>query len=310
MLYRTEFEAMGCLVIAMLDSSSPKASEILSEVSIWFDGWEQTLSRFKTDSELTKLNMQAGWPYSVSQVTWDVFQAAAAAEKASGGLVKATILKALISTGYDKSFKNLINEEPGQNLNTWNIAQSLDEVTLDKQAMTICLPLDVQLDFGGVAKGWAADQAAKRLAEFGPALVSAGGDMAVTSLLKSGETWPVTIDDPFNRGEVIANLGLTACGMATSGTDYRRWKAGGQWNHHIIDPRTGRSAQTDIISATVVAPNIMEAEMAAKTVVISGSQQGLKWIEDRPGYAAFLVLESSGEIIISNQMNQYFWRSK
>ncbi len=310
MLYRTEFEAMGCLVIAMLDSSSPKAEVILSEIANWFDGWEQILSRFKKDSELNKLNRQAGWPHKVSQVTWNVFQAAVTAEKTSGGLVKATILKALISSGYDKSFEKINIEPTNQNLNTLNISPSLEEVTLDEQNMTICLPLDVQLDFGGVAKGWAAEQAAIRLSEYGPALVSAGGDMAVTAAMKNGDPWPVTIDDPFNRGKVIANLGLTTCGMATSGTDYRRWKAGGQWNHHIIDPRTGQSAQTDIISATVIAPNILEAEMAAKTVLISGSQQGMKWIEARPGYAAFIVLESSGEILISNHMNDFFWRSK
>jgi thiamine biosynthesis lipoprotein len=119
--------------------------------------------------------------------------------------------------------------------------------------------------------------------------------------------WPVTLDDPFRSGEIISTLMLGACGVATSGTDYRRWKQGGRLSHHIIDPRSGHPAQTDLIAASIVAPTVMQAEMAAKTVLILGSQAGMQWIEARPEFAALLVLET-GDIYHSNHMEQYFWR--
>ncbi len=100
---------------------------------------------------------------------------------------------------------------------------------------------------------------------------------------------------------------LGACGVATSGTDYRRWKQGGRWSHHLIDPRTGLPAQTDVVTATVVAPNALLAEMAAKTVLILGSGPGLDWLENQPGFAALVVLET-GEILFSHHLEAYFWR--
>ena len=166
----------------------------------------------------------------------------------------------------------------------------------------------MRLDFGGVAKGWAAEQAAQRLAEFGPALVSAGGDIAISAGLSDTGLWPVTIDDPFNPGQIIATLGLGACGIASSGTDYRRWKQGGRWNHHIIDPRSGQPAQTDLIATSVIAPTTTQAEMAAKTTLILGSQDGLKWIETRPELSALLVLET-GDVISSSNLEPLFWRT-
>jgi thiamine biosynthesis lipoprotein len=295
-------------MIAMVDSSSPAAPKLLAQVPNWFDEWEQTLSRFRVDSELNLLNRQAGWPVKVSHTLWDVFQAAVDAEKASDGLVMATVLEAMVNAGYDRSFDQLLRERLSGPANNWNMVTSLSEVSLDQSARTICLPADVRLDFGGVAKGWAAAQAAQRLSDHGSALVSAGGDMAISGELPNAGLWPVTIDDPFKSNTIITTLQLGSGGVATSGTDYRRWKQGGQWSHHIIDPRTGQPAQTDLITATVIAPSAMQAEMAAKTALILGSQHGLDWIEARPELSALLVLET-GDILYSNHFEQYFWRS-
>lgn len=308
MLYRIDFRAMGCLMLAMLESPSPKAKDLLARVPGWFEDWEKSLSRFRPESELNHLNHSAGWPVPVSQTLWDVFQAARLAEKESGGLVTATILEALEAAGYDRSFEALEEGRPIAPVSTWNRVPSLEEVTAIEATRAICLPADVRLDFGGVAKGWAAWQAAGRLSKLGAALVSAGGDIAISAGLPEGGLWPVTIDNPFRAGESITTLGLGAGGVATSGTDYRRWKQGGRWNHHIIDPRTGQPAQTDLIAATVIAPSATQAEMAAKTALILGSQRGLEWIEARPEFSAFLVLES-GEILFNKKMEKYFWRS-
>lgn len=309
MIYRIDFKAMGCHMLAMVDSSSPKAPKLLADVPNWFETWEQALSRFRAESELNHLNRSAGWPVQVSQTLWDVFQAALEAERDSDGLVTATLLDALINAGYERSFDQMPRESRQAALSVWNRVTSLAEVSCDEAARTLCLPADVHLDFGGVAKGWAAGQAVRCLAEYGPALVSAGGDIAISAERRrpTPRLWPVSIDDPFRPGEIINTLMLGACGVATSGTDYRRWKQGGRLYHHILDPRTGQPAQTDLITATVIAPTALQAEMAAKTVLILGSQRGMPWIEARPELSAVLVLES-GDILYSDQMEQHFWR--
>ena len=102
---------------------------------------------------------------------------------------------------------------------------------------------------------------------------------------------------------------LGRCGVATSGRDRRRWQQDGVWRHHIIDPRTGMPAETDVLSATVIAPDLIWAEIAAKTAFILGSQAGLAWIEERPALAAVLVLED-GRGLFSTRMEGYLWKEK
>lgn len=315
MIYRIDFKAMGCRMLAMVDtipnllrdSPSSEVTETLAQTPNWFEEWEQSLSRFRLESELSSLNRSAGQPVQVSQTLWDVIQAAHQAEIASGGLVTASVLDALLAAGYDRSFDLLPTERLSAPVTGWQASSSLAEIDADPLTRTIILPVDMQLDFGGVAKGWAAQQAANKLSAFGPALVSAGGDIAVSAAQNNGELWPVTVDNPFETGSHLGTLMLGACGVATSGTDYRRWKQGGRWNHHIIDPRNGQPAQTDVVTATVIAPDALQAEMAAKAVLILGSERGWEWIEDRPGFSAMLVLEN-GDIIYSNHMEHYFWR--
>ncbi|MCX6065456.1 MAG: FAD:protein FMN transferase [Chloroflexi bacterium] len=304
---KIDFKAMGCRMVAIVDSSAPLAPELYQQVPVWFEEWEAALSRFRPDSELNRLNRSAGWPFQVSETMWQVFQAAVDAENASDGLVRAAVLEALVAAGYDRSFDMISPERMSAPVGVWGAVGSLAEVSVDESTCTICLPVDMQLDFGGVAKGWAAQQASKRLAEYGAALVSAGGDVAISGERVSGELWPIAVENPFIKGEYLQTLMLGACGVATSGTDYRRWKQGGRWSHHIIDPRTGQPAVTDVVTATVIAPDALMAEMAAKTVLILGSMKGLEWLAERPAFSALLVLET-GQVLLSNHMGNYFWR--
>lgn len=137
----------------------------------------------------------------------------------------------------------------------------------------------MRLDLGGIAKGWAADIAAQRLAKAGPALIDAGGDIAVSGPMADGSPWPIAIANPFAPEDSLGLLLLVRGAVATSGRDYRRWTRGGVEQHHIIDPRTGQPAQTDVLSATIVAPDGPAAEMAAKVALILGSQAGLAWLD-------------------------------
>ena len=190
------FRAMGCQMQALVDDDSAAASAALAQVPVWFEGWEATLSRFRGDSELTRLNAIHQQPVAVSPVLWQVVDLAFAAARESDGLVTPTQLAALEAAGYDRSFDELSHTEPlapaaeltpDQEWQPPRPAPDLASVvTRDAGQRTLCLAAGVRLDLGGVATGWAADEAARRLGEFGPALVDAGGDIAVSGARAGG----------------------------------------------------------------------------------------------------------------------------
>jgi thiamine biosynthesis lipoprotein len=307
MLHRLPFRAMGCQMLAALEHESESAPGILDQVPEWFETWEQSLSRFRYDSELSRLNRTADQPVTVSHTLWEVFQASLVADRSTGGLVTPTVLDAVMMAGYDRPFDEL----PASTAYTevWTEIQPLSLVVYDEESRSICLPPNVHLDFGGLAKGWAAYQTVKRMKPNGPALMNAGGDIAMSGPRLDGEAWLIGISNPFAPAEDLTTLQLYGGGVATSGKDRRRWTQGDMLAHHIIDPRTGKSALTDILTATVIAPTVMEAEAAAKSVFLLGSEAGLERLEADSGLAGLLVLDN-GEILTSSRLINFLYRRK
>jgi thiamine biosynthesis lipoprotein len=300
-MQRLEFRAMGCHMAAVLDADRHTAS--LNAVPAWFEAWEQTFSRFRPDSELNQINQRAGQWTRVSAALWDVMHLALVAARWTDGLYSPTILNALEAAGYDRTFdaitasaKPITPQPDGQ----W---RSIQRQSLKR---SICLPSEVRLDLSGIVKGWAADRGAKKLGLHGPALIDAGGDVAVSGPRADGSPWPIGVLNPFQPDQPFETLKIDRGGVATSGKDYRRWLRDGQWQHHLIDPRTGLPAQTNVLSATVIAPTAYEAEIAAKVIAISGSEEGLAWLEEQPDYAAVIVRED-GRAVYSAQMKHYLW---
>jgi thiamine biosynthesis lipoprotein len=307
-MIRVKFQAMGCSMTALLDHEGPRASKLLEKVPGWFEEWEQELSRFRPDSDLNRLNRSAGTSFPASPSLINVIQAALDKAHWTGGLVVPTIRESLEIAGYDRDFDFVSPVQPGKltsskktNPNDWQ------QITVEEQNQSIFLPEGMALDLGGVAKGWAAHQAMLRLREIGPALVDAGGDIAISGAQTDGQPWLVDIADPLQVQESLDMLALNDCGVATSGIDHRRWLQGDVLKHHIIDPRTGETAQTDLASVTVIAPDVLRAEAAAKTVLILGSQKGLEWLEDRPELCCGLLALQDGRLLYGHDIQKYLW---
>jgi thiamine biosynthesis lipoprotein len=263
-----------------------------------------TAQPLRPDSDLSRLNAAAGHQVFVPPALWEVLGVALDAARQSEGLVQPTILAALEAAGYDRSFDQLAPMMAGAPLPAH--ASDWHALKLDRRTHSVTLPAGVRLDLGGVAKGWAADQAARRLAAAGPALVDAGGDISVSGPMADGSPWPIAIANPFAPDESLGLVLLARGAVATSGRDYRRWTRGGVEQHHIIDPRSGQPAQTDILSATILAPDGSMAEMAAKVALIQGSRAGLAWLDARPTLAGLLVLED-GRILRNRRMDAYLY---
>ncbi|CAM5744763.1 MULTISPECIES: FAD:protein FMN transferase [Streptomyces] len=143
-----------------------------------------------------------------------------------------------------------------------------------------------RLDPTGIVKGWATERAARRLAEAGAVGVSlnGGGDVQLLGTPGAGRPWRVGVSDPLRPGglaAVVSAAGADELAVATSGTAER--------GDHIVDPRTGRSAVTDLVAVTVVAPRLTWADCWATAAFAMGSREGLAWLETLPDVEALLI---------------------
>jgi len=212
---------------------------------------EAILSRFRPESELSRLNRDGRIRPGPDLLR--VTRLALAARTRTGGLFAPTVHDAVVSAGYDRSFDDLRDPRPG--------AAKDCAGSVDIGGGHIVLGRGVRLDFGGIGKGYAVDRAVRILGSFGPALVNAGGDVAVR-----GGACPVGVDVP---GEPLT-VELAAGALATSGSDRRRWPGG----HHLIDPRTGAPAASPYLRVTVAAPTAVAAEVLAKAVYLGAAVHG------------------------------------
>jgi thiamine biosynthesis lipoprotein len=306
MVHRLQFRAMGTDMLVCVDNGSEQPPVELANVPNWFEEWEQVLSRFRATSELSRLNRAAGQPFAVSETLWQVFQSALSANKNTDGLVTPTVASAVREVGYDRDFAQLAGETLAPFDSTSAFVSPLDMISWDESTRTIYLPAGAQLDFGGIAKGWAAEQVVQRLKHLGSALMNCGGDIAMSGALLDCSPWEIGVFKPFDRasGYAAKLYFYRPRGVATSSTDRRRWMQGSALRHHIIDPQTGLPAASDVVSATIIAPTAIDAEAAAKSALIRGSAAGLAWVESDPNLAALLILEN-GQLLYSQRMNQY-----
>ncbi|MFZ6027549.1 MAG: FAD:protein FMN transferase [Chloroflexota bacterium] len=296
-MHATSFHAMGSKIAVTVDGDGPNVRAALREARTWFLAWEACLSRFRPESELNQLNR--GQPMQVSRPLWDVLQAACAIARLTNGLITPTILPALEAAGYKETFRQSGSQTthvaaqyplPMSGKETGALPYPASEMQTDAATRTVCLPQGMRLDFGGFAKGWAADETARRLSKIAPTLVDAGGDVAASGPRTDGTPWPLGVAHPTNPGHHLAILQLHDGGLATSGRNQRHWVKNGRPQHHLIDPRSGRPAITDVITASVVATSALAAETAAKMALILGSQAGEKWLQAH-GLSGMLALE-------------------
>lgn len=281
-LSQVTFHAMGTTVTLLLpEQRKVEGAAIARDL---FERWEQALSRFRPDSELSYLNRYAGTRVIVGELLFTVLRQALAAAQATNGVYDPTLLPQLAQLGYDRSFETLTGPLP-QTSYAGEPGGGWQKIALDPVIRSVLLPPGVQLDFGGIAKGMAVDAALKALRKAGinTIMVNAGGDLAVHGLPPQTDAWLIGL--PITAGHAVTQptttvedttwlLPLHHGALATSGISKRRWQQGQQQRHHLLDPRTGLPVDNGLWSVTVVASTCQQAEVAAKVAFILGREQG------------------------------------
>lgn len=267
----------------------------LQEVRDLIASLEDRWSRFRPDSELSRLNAAAGRPVSVAPDTFALIAGAVEAWRLTGGRFDPTILPALSAAGYDRSFELVAGDGPA----AWGgpvAVPGCAGIALQPDTGLVALPAGVALDLGGIAKGHTADRAVAALMAAGAAgaLANLGGDVRVAGVAPDGEAWTVGIDDPHRPGRDLGILALAGGAVATSSCGRRRWTRGGRTFHHLIDPATGAPADGGVDAAVMIAGSAAWAEVLAKAALIAGPDDGAALV-GRLGGTGLLILDS-GEV--------------
>jgi FAD:protein FMN transferase len=271
-LIHVSFRAMGTNVEAWCpDDAAAK------RLGSWFEEVEQVCSRFRSDSELSRVNGSTRCEVSVSGILAEVIRAGEQARDSTEGLVDIGVGSSVVGWGYDRTFEQ-VTSVPNQ-------PEATPAPEWDLRSRVLRRSPHTTLDLGGIAKGWACDRAV----ELGMAsVVSAGGDIRSVD-----SRTVVPVIDPW--GETTARVELGVGGLATSSTARRRWMVGSREVSHLIDPRNMEPVQTPILSATVVARSAVEAETGAKAVLVKG-EDGLSWAASTDWIDLAIVVWHDGSV--------------
>ncbi len=285
------FDAMGTTV--EVHAPTEQIAAALRTVRTVFRTWDESLSRFRPESELSALNRAAGRWFAAGELLFSVVSRAIWWADTTGGTFDPTLQRQIEQLGYSRTFAEIGTggalpplAAPVTGGGGWRLVELVPE------RRQIALPPDVGLDLGGIAKGMAVDASLEALAAagIGVALVNAGGDLAVRGLPPGSDGWPVGLE-PLPGEAILLRRGA----LATSGTLRRRWHQGGVARHHLLDPSTGYPAAQPLATVSVIAASCEEADVAATTTFIHGLAEGAAFLTSR-GLAGLLAAET-GDVV-------------
>ena len=292
-------DIMGTRVSVELWEPLPGAGrQLIADVFSLINDVDQQFSPYKEASELAKVNRSASSEViKISQPFNSLIDKSLYYSRISKGAFDITFA----SVGFYYDYREKIKPDTAQREKLLDaVNYQLIQLDRDKSTVSFKDPR-VKIDLGGIAKGYAVDQAAALLKQRGVehAVISAGGDSYFVGD-KRGKPWIVGIRHPRKTGENALVVPMSDYAMSTSG-DYERFfidEETGERVHHIIQPKTGKSAR-GLISVTVIGPNGFDTDPLSTTVFILGVDKGLSLLNRMPGFDGVLI-DSEGKVHFSD----------
>jgi len=295
-MYYHQFRAMNTDILLTAESPYPK--ETFEMAQEFIERCEERFTRFKETSELSALNRSAGDWFTVSPGMLELLLTSEECHLATKGIFDPSILPVLRHAGYDQSFDQLQKHgsaiRPADRSHTAKIPFTAFQI--DSLRGRVRLPKGMQLDLGGIAKGWIAEKAARLMARSSTACaVNAGGDIFMVGQPYGQTAWEIGLEDPTNPIQDLTILLMEEGAVATSSVVKRSWSQGDVRRHHIVDPRSGEPAVTPWLSVTAFAPKAVLAETFAKAILIASPEGSQSLLENNPDIS-FLAVDAEGQI--------------
>lgn len=251
--------------------------------------YENLLSKTVEGSDVWNINHAAGQPVAISDETAAVIRSGLYYGEISGGAFD-------ISIGPVSALWNFKAENP-QVPDAGALAQAVSlvdyrKVKLEGNTVTLADP-NMQLDLGGIAKGYIADKLAEYLKKNNvtSAIINLGGNVYALGS-KSGSSWSVGIQDPFGRSQSpVAAVKVENKSVVTSGIYERYFQIGDEFYHHIIDPKTGMSVRNELTSVTIISDHSIDGDALSTSCYVLGINEGKALIESLEGVEAIFVDE-------------------
>ena len=268
--------------------------------------FERTLSRTRPDSDIARAHSASPKAVPVAPETAELTRLALGYCERSRGLFDITMgtvtrlwdfHRGIVPTRLD-----LARALPHVGLSRVRV-QGPDAASGAPAKLAITDPETV-LDLGGVAKGYIADDLAALLGRHGVGrfVLNLGGNVVVRGgragdcrarpPVRAGEPWEIGIVNPLDPGHCRAIVDVADGSVVTSGLHERRFTKGGVTYHHILSPKDGMPAVTDVASATIVAERSLDCDGYSTTVLMMGAREGRDFAESLPGVEAVLVDDS------------------
>lgn len=282
--------------ITVYSEDKEKGQKALEEAFGAFERLHNATNRFQNNNQtatasndVVKINENAGIkPVSVSADTINMIERSNYFAGTAGGAFDVTIGPLMDLWGFGKTEQHVPSDEE---INRALGLVDYNKVQVDRNNMTVLLSQPgMGLDLGGVAKGYATDEAVKVLREMGiqHAMINAGGNVYALGSKPDGSPWRVGVQDPRGAKGIIAILFLKDQAAVTSGDYQRYFEQEGVRYHHIINPSTGKQAR-DVMQTTVVTKSATDADILSTTLFVLGAENGMNFVRELPDTGAIFI---------------------
>lgn len=298
--YKFTQPAMGTIFNVTIYGAEEEAARAASRKAFeTLHGIESELSRFREDSELSKVNLHPAGEHKISGHFADCLKQAVAIGDLTDGYFDITFLP--LYKAWD--WRNNPSSEPSrETLETLLSRVGYKKIKLDAKNSTVSLLHGMMLDLGGVAKGYAVGEMAKILSASGvsDAIVNGGGDLVITAK----RAYVIGVQDPFaaKRGELLGKILVQGPAAVFTSGDYEQFAViNGRKYGHIIDPHTGYPA-SGLKSATIIDSDPYRAPGISAGVIAMGGVRAKEFIEKNN--IAALLIDESGEVYLSKRFGE------
>lgn len=272
--------------VMSITANGVAAAEAVDEAKSKIYMLENLLSVTDSDSDISAINSTSGQPVAVSNEIRDIITKAVQISDITGGAFNIAMYPILRQWGFTTGNYIIPSEDVVEGL-----LGNIDYTDISIDGNTVTLPEEMEIDVGGIAKGYAGDAVRGVLLDRGitSAIINLGGDVQLIGSRPDGTAWRVAIQDPMGSG-YLGVIDARNSAIMTSGS-YERYFTGedGKTYHHIMDTSTGYPAESNLLSVTIVSDFGYQADALATSLFIMGVDAATEFWRANGGFEVLLV---------------------